>query len=418
MPPSVSPQRHDGDVSPQRRDRRRRRSSAAPVRSESGDHEYIVDRRHKYLRIPVDAGMESITINIKFTGAEATGADSDEATGAELGPQMEATSETENSSVINCGTVGGIIDVDEAQDGGGTCSLDILCRSAQDEAALLDILDVNPRTLLLQAKLREARVLAIRADATARGDVDPRTYDPSERTTAQVMNACMESCSLRAARVRAILAENRIMQPACNRGPQRLPGWMKPAQQLDEACPPAPARGPQLAIRAGLLRTWDQALDGRPRRTAPATQPSMVSQLLRNREVSQLLRDRERDAAACETVSQRLRDQRRTAAIRAAASAWNEACRRDDAIIGSGLESSLTTASMIDVALEACSLRAARLLTIQASLEASESSSSSSSSTVLEPAIESAASHFISSHIVSETVSESQPATLSPDFGS
>ena len=134
---------YDGDVTdvpPQRRDRKRRRcSSAAPVRSESGDHEYIVDRRHKYLRIPVDAEMESITINIKFkgsdhdhkiviprpitaessqtgreddatgaeatgaeatgaessqtgreddaTGAEATGADSDQATGAEPGPQ-------------------------------------------------------------------------------------------------------------------------------------------------------------------------------------------------------------------------------------------------------------------------------------------------------------------------------------------
>ena len=140
MPPSVSPQRHDGDVSPQRSDRRRRRSSAAPVRSESGDHEYIVDRRHKYLRIPVDAGMESITINIKFTGAEATGADSDEATGAEPGPQtlrarinMSATSETENSSVINCGALGGIIDVDKERTMARTCSLDILCRAAQDE---------------------------------------------------------------------------------------------------------------------------------------------------------------------------------------------------------------------------------------------------------------------------------------------
>ena len=138
MPPSVSPQRHDGDVSPQRSDRRRRRSSAAPVRSESGDHEYIVDRRHKYLRIPVDAGMESITINIKFTGAEATGAD--EATGAEPGPQtlrarinMSATSETENSSVINCGALGGIIDVDKERTMARTCSLDILCRAAQDE---------------------------------------------------------------------------------------------------------------------------------------------------------------------------------------------------------------------------------------------------------------------------------------------
>ena len=142
---------YDGDVTdvpPQRRDRKRRRcSSAAPVRSDSSesgphspiDHEYIVDRRHKFLRIPVDAEMESITINIKFkgsdhdhkiviprpitaessqtgreddatgaeatgaeatgaessqtgreddaTGAEATGADSDQATGAEPGPQ-------------------------------------------------------------------------------------------------------------------------------------------------------------------------------------------------------------------------------------------------------------------------------------------------------------------------------------------
>ena len=283
---------YDGDVTdvpPQRRDRKRRRcSSAAPVRSdssESGDHEYIVDRRHKFLRIPVDAEMESITINIKFkgsdhdhkiviprpitaessqtgreddaTGAEATGADSDQATGAEPGPQtriarintVRIRSGSLQSGVtqrgpqeltqtrlgadsdeawINCGAAGGIIDdicrsaQDEAASLDSFCrsahdeaaSLDILCRSAQDSAASLDdeddILDVD--TLIDQSKKRRMRVLraldvvrAIRAEMPPGPGGDPRRRSvlppgwmpPPSNIAANGLSACSSAACVR-----------------------------------------------------------------------------------------------------------------------------------------------------------------------------------------------------------------------------